>query len=186
MNSSEAAASQPTLARRVLLTGAVSSQALGFGRGSGGFEQYATVQWEHFVNSKSGASISYPASWALDADVPTDMIYPHQSFVLRSAPAPPIFTGPDPDLTMYPRDAIFLWLLHYNDRQLGPDAPAFERITSYKRLPICRAGFIEFDRRIRGLSGTHRSFVLRVWVGNLCTRKTRAILNRSLSTLSVP
>lgn len=187
MKSSRSISSAPHVARSALFRGFLST---GSG-GSAGFGAGAVIDsraglWRQFRSPDSGASISYPASWVLDRAVHTDMIYPRQSFALHSAATSPTFYGPDPNMAGYGHGDVFLWLLHYDDLQLGPDAPRFAPITSYRALPPMKAGFIEFDRRICGISGSTRTFILRLWVGYRASRSTRVLLDRSLSTLRLP
>jgi hypothetical protein len=149
--------------RRMLASGGlVSAAVLLISEG----EADAAVVWKHHVSATSGASISYPANWALDTYVHTQLLYPDQSFAIRSGPRPRGCVGDLPDLSTYRTDSIFLWLLHYDGLQNAVDCPIFRPVSSYTQLEERISEFIQFSRYGADFSGNRRSYVMRLWVGS--------------------
>ena len=58
----------------------------------------AAVAWTGYVSPESGASVKYPATWGLDTDVVTELVYPKQSFAVRSGGQPGGYIEDIPDL----------------------------------------------------------------------------------------
>lgn len=144
------------------------------------------MDWTDYASPESGARISYPSSWAADADAHTDLLYPHQSFVVRSA-APPIGSaGEFPDLSSYPRSGVYMWLLHYSDLQNNRDCPPFQSFESYYELEQRVSEFDAFNRYGASFSGSQRSFLLRLWIGGSVSQDDISLMNHCLSSLGVP
>src|SRR6266571_5522018 len=148
----------------------------------------SALAWTNYVSPSSGASINYPTTWAVNAEEVTALEYPRQSFAVRSGPQPSNFVEIYPDLSSYPRDSIFLWLLHYDDHQDLTDCPFLQgrRIRSYAQLTQRMSEFYGFRRYGMGFSGAQRSFILCLWAGVSAAPGALALLNQCLSSLSVP
>jgi len=146
----------------------------------------AAVAWTGYVSPESGASVKYPATWGLDTDVVTELVYPKQSFAVRSGGQPGGYIEDIPDLSSYPADGVFLWLLHYDDLQDGTDCPAFRPVSTYLQLEQRISEFGGFARYGLDFSGTQRSFILRLWVGRTVSQNAISLLDRCLSLLAMP
>jgi hypothetical protein len=148
----------------------------------------ASAKWERYISPLSGASISYPSSWALDAHVGTQpkLLYPHQSFAIRTASAPNSAVPAFPDLTSFPADALYMWLLHYDDISEGGDLPAFEPVVAYDQLQRSMSEFGNFTKYTKGFSGSQRSFLLRLWIGVAMPKEKMSLINQCISTLKLP
>jgi len=113
------------------------------------------------------------------------LLYPHQSFVIRSASPPDRAVPEFPDLSSFPADALYLWLLHYNDVQEGirhMPKPA----VSYDQLDRGVSEFTNFTKYVKSFSGSQRSFFIRLWIGNSTPSAKISLLNRCISSLKVP
>lgn len=152
-----------------------------------------TAGWLSYVSVSSGAGIQYPPTWFLDPcstlDVSLDpsLIYPHQSFGVRTNSAKPTIDTSDdgggmPDLTSYPADGAIVWLMHYDDIVEGG---SFSGVT-LGSLDLLVSEFANFDSYLARFSGSERSFLLRVWVGADVDAATRQDIDTSLQTMSVP
>jgi hypothetical protein len=142
----------------------------------------ATLEWASFRNADSGAGIAYPASWILVPRLCPALKYPHESFGLLSAPVPGRLDDL-PNLAAYPRDEIVLWLLHYD--HISADAQEVGSGVRLERLPRRTSEFAGFDRYGLLFSGSRRTFLLRLWIGEQTSRSTRMLLRQSLASLWV-
>jgi hypothetical protein len=143
-----------------------------------------TSEWVSFRNVNSDAKIAYPPSWVVLSRLCPALKYPRESFSLLSAPVPGRL-GDLPNLNAYPRDEIMLWLLHY-DRIAEAGVKAFGSGIRFERLPRRTSEFAGFDRYGLLFSGSRRTFLLRLWVGEQTSRSTRMLLRHSLASLWVP
>lgn len=148
----------------------------------------ASTKWERYTSPLSGASIGYPSSWAIDAHVDTQpkLLYPHQSFVIRTASAPNRAVPAFPDLSSSPPDALYMWLLHYDDIQEVGDLPALEPVMSLDQLQRGISEFGNFTKYVKSFSGSQRSFLLRLWIGSSTSKEKISLLNQCISTLKLP
>jgi hypothetical protein len=143
----------------------------------------ATLEWASFRNANSGAKIAYPGNWILVPRLCPTLKYPRESFSLLSAPMPGRHDDL-PNLNAYPRDEILLWLLHYD--HISADGQAFGSGIRLDRLPQRTTEFAGFDRYGLLFSGSRRTFLLRLWIGEQTSRSTRMLLRQSLASLQVP
>jgi hypothetical protein len=144
----------------------------------------AATEWANYTSPESGASIRYPASWAVDACANVNLLYPHQSLALRSAAAPSRSAENFPALSSYSARGIYLWLLHYDN--LHQDCPPFQALTSYTQMKEQVSEFGAFSRYGALFSGSQRSFILRLWIGRAVSRDSTSLLDKCLSSLSLP
>jgi hypothetical protein len=144
-----------------------------------------TSEWASFRNVNSGAKIAYPPGWIVLSCLCPALKYPRESFSLLSAPMPGRLDDDLPNLKAYPRDEVLLWLLHY-DRIAEANAKAFGSGIRFDRLPRRTSEFAGFDRYGLLFSGSRRTFLLRLWVGERTSRSTRMLLRHSLASLWVP
>jgi hypothetical protein len=185
MNRASAPNDHRSLTRRALLTR--STQRISAPTDtSGSSPANAAAEWTSHTSGLCGASISCPISWGVDADANVNLLYPHQSFVVRNA-APPRRSPDDlPDLTSYSVAGVYLWLLYYDHLLPSPDCPPFEPLRSYNDLEQRISEFTGFMRYGISFSGTRRSFALRLWIGAAASPHARSSLNACLSSLKVP
>jgi len=186
MRSTSARSSDRIVTRRRILATAGGLFAA-TGTGMSDTTAAAAVAWTNYVSPWSGASINYPTTWAVDAVEVTALEYPRQSFAVRSGPQPTSSVETYPDLSSYPTDGIFLWLLHYDDLQNFTDCPPLGG-TGIKSAQLVRrmSEFSGFMRYGTGFSGAQRSFILCLWVGVSAAPSALTLLNQCLSSLGVP
>ncbi len=171
-----------TLARRAVLLSAGLLPTAGLI--SGVSRAAAATEWANYTSPESGARIKYPASWAVDAHANANLLYPHHSFAIRSAAAPRRSGEDFPDLSSYSTGGVYLWLLHYDD--LRQDCPPFRALTSYTHLKEQVSEFGAFSRYGALFSGSQRSFILRLWIGRAVSQDSTSLLDKCLSSLSLP
>jgi hypothetical protein len=148
--------------------------------------EVARSGWARFVSNRSGAIIRYPAHWTVDPAADVNLLYPYQSFALRGGPRPAKSDEEFPSLASYPRDAIYLWLLHYPDRQVSSFAPEFRSFSSYRDLSEQVSEFAGFARYGAAFTGSRHTYLLRLWVGQSVSRQSLRELNQSIASISVP
>jgi len=171
-----------TLARRAVLLSAGLLPTAGL---ISSMSPAATAtEWANYTSPESRASIRYPASWAVDAYANVNLLYPHQSFAVRSAAAPSRSADDFPGLSSYSTRGVYLWLLHYDN--LRQDCPLFQVLTSYTQLKEQASEFGAFSRYGAFFSGSQRSFILRLWIGRAVSQDSTSLLDKCLSSLSLP
>jgi hypothetical protein len=175
-------AARKTLARRAVLLSAGLLPTAGII--SGLSRATAATDWANYTSPDSGASIRYPASWAVSAHANVNLLYPHQSLAVRSAAAPSRSAEDFPDLSSYSTRGVYLWLLHYDG--LHQDCPPFQALTSHTRLKQQVSEFGAFSRYGVLFSGSRRSFILRLWIGRAVSQDSISLLDKCLSSLSLP
>jgi hypothetical protein len=141
--------------------------------------------WTRYL-SWCGATIDYPASWAIDSESGVNLLYPHHCFALRNAPGPPRSAGDLPHLASYSPRGIYLWLLHYDERLAEEECPPYQSISSCSELEERNSEFSRFRRYAASFSGSRRSYVLRLWVGASASSQTRSVLDTALASMLVP
>ena len=146
--------------------------------------QSLATTWRSYTSPVSGASILYPSGWRIRPTARSELVYPHQSFALMSAPGPSGNDDQFPDLTTYSSFGAYLWLLHYDD--VVSDFPAFTGFTELADLATRPTEYEDFARYGAMFSGHRHSFILRLWVGVARPRTILSQLNRVVSSLEVP
>lgn len=142
-----------------------------------------STQWSSY-ESESGASIRYPGSWTLQPTLVRHLVDPLQSFSVASGPAIDQFVEELPDLSAYPRDAVLIWMLHYDSVIEG--RPFASGVASRRRLVAVSPQFAGFSAFTAGYSGSDRSFLLRLWIGQAVNDSTLDLLDETLASISVP
>ncbi len=138
--------------------------------------------WREYTSSLSGASVRYPGAWGLDEVLVPALVEPAQSFAVRSGPAVP--GGADlPALTDYSSDAVLAWVLHDPRIIEGEPLDASSLPQSLIKTP---SEFDHLDSYIADFAGSDRSYILRVWIGVDASDTTKSLLDRCLSSISVP
>lgn len=182
------------LRRRQFMSGGVLAAAAMLARPSVSAAAVDTTSWNtHVSGGADGARVKYPPRWSLDPSssrqdsLDSSLLYPHQSFSVRTAPGKPVIdTGMDdsglPDLNGYPTDAAIIWLLYYDVVVAGP---TFSGTTLADLQPLVSSP--SGHRAYKAVfSNSVRSFLLRVWVGNTAPSAAVAAVDSSLRTLSLP
>jgi len=150
---------------------------------------------QHESSGPDGASVKYPATWTLDPSTTRELsldpylIYPHQSFSVRTAATKPAddLTEPDasglPDLTAYPSDAAIIWLMYYDGTVEGAPFSGLSLASLEQFKPPELTGFGSYAARF---SNAARSFLLRVWVGSGVSGGTVSPTDACLKSITVP
>jgi hypothetical protein len=173
------------LSRRALLTRARRPFS-SISKDSAASTSDATDEWVTYTSARCGTSIGHPMSWPVDARADVNLLYPHQSFVLRNAAEAVGSAGDLPDLNSYSPHGIFLWLLHYDDQGISAECQPFQPLESYDELEQRTSEFPGFRRYGSSFSGSQRSFVLRLWIGGSAFPRTTSVLNACLASINVP
>ena len=142
-----------------------------------------------------GASVRYPPAWTLDPGTTRDLsldpylVYPHQSFALRTTTLKPPddVSTPDasglPNLTGYPSDAAIIWLMYYDEIVEGTRFAGLGLGSLEQRTP---AEFTSFGSYVARFSNAARSFLLKTWVGRGTTGDTVSAVDACLKSIAVP
>jgi len=194
-NSSESG-TLPRLRRRQFVAGGVLGAAGLLARADKSAAAVDIASWLVYKSSgPDGASVHYPPTWMLDPSTTRELsldpylLYPHQSFSLRTTPSkPPDDTSePDssglPDLTGYPTDAAIIWLMYYDDIVEGAPISGLSLATLEQRKPTEFNGFGSYIARF---SNSARSFLLRAWIGSSVPSSTVSAIDACLKTIQAP
>jgi hypothetical protein len=179
--------------RQFILGGLVGTAGL-LGGAKAGTAAVEASGWPVYTSSGAdGASVHYPSTWFLDPgtlerSLDAVLLYPHQSFALRTSSAkPPIDLSANgggglPDLTGYPRDSAIAWLMYYDDIVEGPPFAGL----SLGGLDQLESEFDGFRFYVARFSNDARSFLLWVWLGRGAADSTVSTIDASLRTITVP
>lgn len=141
-----------------------------------------STEWKSY-QSESGAAIRYPDSWTFQTVLVPHLVFPHQSFSVCSGPAIDQFDEELPDLSAMQPSAAVVWMLHYDTFVEGPPFPS--EGAARARLMKVPQQFRGFSSFAAGYSGSDRSFILRVWVGQNIDSSQLDLLDRTLSSITV-
>lgn len=183
------------LRRREFVAGGVLGAAGLLAGASTSLAATDTTDWLTYQSAgPDGASVQYPANWVLDPSIDQDLsldpylLYPHQSFSLRtSASKPGDDLGPDggglPDLTGYPSDAAIVWLMDYDN---GVEGASFGGVSLGALGQLIPSEFPAFQSYVGRFSNAVRSFLLRVWIGTSTPNNTASAIDACLRSISIP
>jgi hypothetical protein len=186
---------QAKLPRRRFIAAGVAGALGVLGSAEVGAAATRSTSWPVYTSGgPDGASIRVPPLWAVDpgddhreASFNPSLVYPHQSFAVRSAAVkPPIDVSGDadglPNLDRYPADSAIIWLMYYDEvfQESRVSELSLAALTPVDPSPA------RFAHYVGRFANNTRSFLLWVWAGNRATASTMVTIDSCVRSITIP